>query len=246
LTGLKARYLKLLSDLPEADKGRIAAAGTQKQLETAMTLILTQGTKVRFKVRTVFEQKEDLDSDDKDHHEQTKKVESIDVWNEPGDCGIAFQKGETYLVYAIDDEESNRLGTNVCLRSARLSDAGEDLAYLYFFQGGPGESIRLEGFVTSEVEQLNQDRFQYSGKIGSPVANVVVELQSENIAHYTEPDVNGRFVFDGLTEGEYQVSVFEAGFPDRAERLSGPKRIHLKTGECAITTLLVLSRGLGH
>jgi hypothetical protein len=67
LTALKARYLELLSDLPESDKGRIAAAGTQEQLQTVMTLILSQGTRVRFKVRTLFQQKEDSDSYDKGH-----------------------------------------------------------------------------------------------------------------------------------------------------------------------------------
>jgi hypothetical protein len=42
------------------------------------------------------------------------------------------------------------------------------------------------------------------------------------------------------------ISVFEPGFPDRVERLAGPKPIHLKTGECAITALLVLTRAFSH
>jgi hypothetical protein len=41
---------------------------------------------------------------------------------------MAFQKGETYLVYTTDDEETDRLETNVCHGTARLSDAGEDLS----------------------------------------------------------------------------------------------------------------------
>jgi hypothetical protein len=64
LSTLKARYLKLLSDLPEGDKGRIAAAATQEQLQTVM---IEKGTSVRFKVRTLFQQKEDSAADEASH-----------------------------------------------------------------------------------------------------------------------------------------------------------------------------------
>jgi len=192
----------------------------------------SQGTRIRFKVRTVFRQKESSDSD-----------KFIDVWNESGDCGIPFQKGETYLVYATDDEESDHLETGVCRRTTRLTDAGEDLAYLYFVQNGGAEANRLEGFVTSEIEQLQQDRFHYTGRVKSPVSTVVIELQSANGARYTETDPGGRFVFDGLADGEYRAFVFEAGYPDRVKLLSGPKRVDVRKGKCATTALLVLVRG---
>jgi hypothetical protein len=232
---LKERYLKLLFDLPEGEKARIQSARTQEELQTVMTWLLSQGTKVRFRVRTLFHQQ-------RDDGEDTGKSKFIDVWNESGDCGIPFQKGETYLVYATDDEESDHLGTSVCHRTARLSDAGEDLAYLYFIQNGGAESTRLEGFVTSQIDQMIPYRFHYSGTIKSPVSDVVIELKSAHGARYTEPDPNGRFVFDGLAEGDYRVSAFEAGFPARVKTLSGPKRIHIQAGTCAVTTLLVLLR----
>jgi hypothetical protein len=110
---------------------------------------------MRFKGQTLFQQKEDASDDKK--QEGREKMRRSNLWNGPDDCGIAFQKGGTYLVYATDDEESKRAGTNVCLRSARVSDAGEDLAYLDYFQRGPDQAIRLVGFVTSEVQQLNRD-----------------------------------------------------------------------------------------
>jgi hypothetical protein len=37
----------------------------------------------------------------------------FEVWNDLGNCGSLFQKGETYLVYATDDEETDRLETGV-------------------------------------------------------------------------------------------------------------------------------------
>jgi hypothetical protein len=248
VAALKARYLKLLPDIPDSEKARILSAGTQEELQAAITWIQSQGTKVRFQVRTMFQHKKDPDSDDGDKEKEdnekrqpASKTDLLEVWNESGDCGIPFQKGETYLVYAIDDEESDHLGTNICLRTARLSDAGEDLAYLHFFQRGGSESARLEGFVTSEVAQLMPDRFHYSGEVKSPVSNVVVELAYPGGVRYTESDAGGRFVFDGLAEKEYQLSVFEPGFPQHVHRLSGPKPVRLTTKECTIATLLVLN-----
>jgi hypothetical protein len=154
----------------------------------------------------MFQRKEDSDSDAKENRQPTAKTDSIDIWNESGDCG----------------------------------DAGDDLAYLHFFQHGSGESGRLEGFVTSEVEQLRPDRFHYSGKVTSPVSDVVVELVSQGSFRYTEPDAGGRFVFDGLAEGDYRISIFEPGFPERVHLLSGPKPVHLIHNGCATTALLVL------
>jgi hypothetical protein len=60
---LKERYLNVLSDLPEQEKIHLQAVRTQKQLQTVMTWILSQGALVRFKVKTVFQDKNDSDSD---------------------------------------------------------------------------------------------------------------------------------------------------------------------------------------
>jgi hypothetical protein len=81
VAALQARYLHLLSDLPDAAKARILAAGTQEELQTVITWIQGQGTKVRFKVRTMFQQKEDSDADTKKNRAPAAKSDSIDVWN---------------------------------------------------------------------------------------------------------------------------------------------------------------------
>ena len=223
LKTLKERYLALLFDLPAEERKQIESAATQEKLQAVMGWILHK----------------DDDDDDKDKSKTAS--EFIEVWNEPGDCGISFQKGETYLVYANDDEETERLETNICHRTARVSDSGEDLTYLNFYQNDALPSARLEGFITSEMNQLNLDRFHYSGKIPAPVSDVVVELKSSEGARYTAPDTAGRFVFDGLAQGDYQVSVFDGGFPESIDLLSGPKRVRMKTKGCTTTTLLVLT-----
>lgn len=46
-----------------------------------------------------------------------------------GDCGYRFEVGESYLVYAYKYNESE-LGTNICQRTMRLTDAAEDLKVL--------------------------------------------------------------------------------------------------------------------
>ncbi len=206
LRTLKDRYLKLLFDLPDFEKSQIQSAATQERLQAVMIWVLSQGTRIRFKVRTTFQRKQDSDSDDKDSGSDKKDDQFAEVWNGAGDCGVSFQKGETYLVYATDDEETDRMETSICHRTARLSDSGEDLAYLDFFRNGGQEASRLEGFVTSEIAQLHPDQFRYTPRIKSPVSDVIVELKSADGSRYTEPDKGGRFVFDGLAEGDYPYS----------------------------------------
>ncbi|MBI5001777.1 hypothetical protein HZC31_00160 [Candidatus Woesearchaeota archaeon] len=46
-----------------------------------------------------------------------------------GDCGFSFEEGKSYLVYAYADE-SGDLHTNICSRTALLSDAEGDLVRL--------------------------------------------------------------------------------------------------------------------
>ncbi|MEJ8545914.1 hypothetical protein [Brevibacillus borstelensis] len=55
------------------------------------------------------------------------------------DCGFVFQTGSEYLVYAHPDtyySESGGLATNICTRTALLSDATDDLHAI-----GPGTPI---------------------------------------------------------------------------------------------------------
>jgi hypothetical protein len=187
---------------------------------------------VRFTVKTTFRgEKEKDDSDDEG---------PLEVWTDSGDCGYDFQVGETYLVYADEDEESGRINTSVCYRNRRLSDAGDDLAYLYFFQNGGDESARLEGFITAdEFYQRDLDKAHDPERAKLPEPGVILELQSGQSRRYTESDRDGRFVFDGLAGGEYSVSVFDAGYPEPVKLLAGPARVQVEKKGCASQMLLV-------
>jgi hypothetical protein len=157
-----------------------------------------------------------------------------------GECGYDFQQGETYLVYADSDEDSNVLSTSSCSRTRRLSDAGEDLTYLWVYKDRPEESTRLEGFTTTdEYYQLGFDRMHDPETTKAPVAGVIVELKSDRLIRYAESDAKGRFVFDGLRGGDYKVSAFARGYPLETRLLAGPQRFHIEQKSCARQVLLL-------
>jgi hypothetical protein len=159
-------------------------------------------------------------------------------------CGFAFQTGETYLVYADDDEESDVMTTGACTRTRRLSDAGDDLAYLYFFKNFGDRAGRLEGFVTTDLLYQRQlDTAHYSDRIAAPVAGAVVELKSAGPPRYAATDERGRFVFDGLPAGAYNLSAFTPAFPEDARLLAGPRDIRLEKGACATQVLVAPEEG---
>jgi hypothetical protein len=219
-------------DLPDYYKRRLSAAKTSDDIARLFYSIVAQGRRVRFKVKTTFRgEKEKEDSDDE---------ESLEVWTDSGDCGYDFQEGETYLVYADEDEETDRINTSVCYRNRRLSDAGDDLAYLFFYRNGGDESARLEGFVTSDqFYQRDLDRAHDPEKVKLPAPGVILELKSGQGQRYTQSERDGRFVFDGLAGGEYSVSVFDAGYPELVKLLAGPARVQMEKKGCASQILLV-------
>jgi hypothetical protein len=174
-----------------------------------------------------------------DDHDK-KDEDSFEIWTAFGDCGIDFQAGETYLVYANSDEGTDYFFTSSCTRTRRLSDSGEDLSYLFFYKNLPEESARLEGFVTSnERYKLDFDPLHNPSSIQAPVPGVVVELQSDRLTRYAEADRDGRFVFDGLHKGSYNVSAFAQGYPQDARLLVGPEPLQIDEKGCATQMLLV-------
>lgn len=239
---LKDAYLKTFPDLGADEKLKLQAAQTIDDVSSLFFSALDRGMRVRFKVKTLFKHEDDDDDsaknagpkDPKDDDKEKEAPEFLDVWTTFGDCGNDFQLGETYLVYTFNDEFSKYLFTSSCTRTRRLSDAGEDLAYLFFYSNHPGESARLQGFATTE--RLSQGDFDYlhdPETIKSPVGGVIVELQSDRLKRFAQSDKNGKFVFDGLPEGDYQLSAFSSSYPLNAQLLSGPTPLHIKAKSCA-------------
>lgn len=240
---LKAIYLKMLGDLPDEEKRELEVAVTHKQVEAAFNSIAAGGRRARFRVRTMFHDASDDDAKDTDKNakkdnddDKPGSGKELTIWTGQGDCGIDFQAGETYLVYAGNDEETGKLETSVCYRTKRLTDAGSDLAYLHFFEEGGSMSSRLEGFVTTE---RRQDRPTRVDAVQAPAAGLVVGLRWEGGTRYTRSGADGRFVFDGLAAGSYEVSVYDAAFPRAMKSLAGPEKVNVSEKGCAAAFLVV-------
>jgi hypothetical protein len=263
LGALKDTFRKIFPDLPPDYQQRLQAAGTPAQLNSLFDSVLNHGKQVRFLVRTVFRGGDDDDDkadpkkdgkkdDDQDGKQAAGKKDGdkprfFDVYTPFGDCGYDFQQGETYLVYADDDEETNILETSRCSRTNRVTDAGADLAYLYFLQNSAEASGRFEGFVTTNpYYQVEIDHLHDPEKISSPVSGAVLELQSGGRARYAATDPDGRFVFDGLATGEYQVAAYESGYPEDVRLLQGPARVRIDTKSCANRIILAPPAVVGH
>jgi hypothetical protein len=234
LRQVKDTYLAMFPGLDDREKRQVQAADTVQRMTSMFYSSLDRGMRVHLKVKTRFKQGDD-DADAKDKKDDEKKEpDFLDVWTTAGDCGYDFQIGETYLVYANDDEGADYFFTSTCMRTKRLSDAGDDLAYLYFYKNQPEASSRLEGFATSDRKsQLAIDPLHEPAAIGSPVAGVVLQLKSDKLTRYAESESAGRFIFDGLPEGNYELSVFASGYPKTNQLLAGPRRLHIKEKSCA-------------
>jgi len=257
LAALKDVFRKTFPDLPEDQRSRLDQAGSQASLVDLFYDVLGHDKRVRFRVGAVFRNGDDDDKDqragDKDNHKDAgngkaspkdakddddeAKGQVFDVWTPFGDCGFDFQVGETYLVFAGSDEETTIMETDRCTRTRRLSDAGPDLAYLYFYKEHKSASGRLEGFTTFDT--LYQGKQRDADKIDLPVPGLTVELKSPSGMRYTQSDPAGRFLFDGLEAGDYQLSGYASGFPDTVKLLSGPKRFHIDARGCSNQVLLI-------
>jgi hypothetical protein len=221
LAAAKSAYAGIFPDLPEDSKKLLDRAKSHADLVKVFYTILGSGRRVRFTVKTAYRGDEDED-------------DTLDVWTPFDDCGYDFQTGETYLVYADGDEETGVVSTDFCSGTKRLSDAGGDLAYLYFFENNGDDSARLDGFATSnELHQLDATHAQ------APVAGVMVELKSERGSRDTPTDVNGKFVFDGLAAGDYSVAAYGPGYPKTVSLLAGPQHVRVEAKGCAAATLLI-------
>jgi len=237
LARLKEIFLQLYPGMPDYYKEKLQSAKTHRQLEAIVDAIGAQGRQARIRVKKYFKRAEndDADHDDKDD-DNVEKHEAISVWTPAGDCGYDFQKGETYLIYADSDEETERIETGSCTRTKRLTDAGDDLAYLYFRENGGDKSTRVEGFVTDEA---NQDVSRFEDAIRSPVPDVILELGSADGSRFARAAADGRFAFDGLSEGPYSLTVFAAEYPREVSQLAGPVKFQVQNKSCGRQILAV-------
>jgi len=237
LQALKKRFREAFADLPRPLAQRLDAARTHEALLQVFDSVLDGGRAVRFRVQTVFARGgDDDDSNDDDDDDETPQV--IDVVTPFADCGYDFQLGETYLVFAKRDEDSNNLETSTCTATKRLSDAGQDLSYLYFFKMNPKSAGRLDGRAKySPLFGLPGAAVQRSED--APAVGLVIGIQSGNAVRYGVSDRAGKFVFDGLPPGDYSLNAWAPGYPDTSRLLGGPYQVRVGEKSCVERTIVI-------
>ena len=231
LARLKQIYLDMFTGIPDYARTRIANAQTQSELQAEFDAVQSEGRVAKFRVTTSYKRDSGDDED---------KPEFLDIWTGSGDCGVDFQVGETYLVYAIEDEDSGKLETSSCMRTRRISEEKGDLGFLYFLQHSEKESTRLEGFVSTSFADQSLPR--YEDGVSAPSAGAVLELDSGAGQRYTQSDSQGRFSFDGLKAGDYRLSLLGAGFPRTPRTVLLSHSFHADEASCARQILIIPAR----
>jgi hypothetical protein len=237
---LKSQLQKLLPDLPSDRQKELAAATTQAALVQFFGSVLDQGRMVTFRVKSVYARGTD-DDDNKDADNDDSAPKEVTVWTPFGDCGVDFQTGETYLVYSTNDEETGMIATTRCTRTKRLTDAGEDLPYLEDYRDTPKAATRLEGFATyNPTYHTREFPPQEADVPDPPVPGLTIELTTQDgNRRFTTSDQQGRFLFDGLAEGDYQVKAWAPGFPDVETQLAASPEFHVEDKECGRPILII-------
>lgn len=220
---LKRIYLQALPNLPTRFKRELESVTTAAEFDAFWDRVTEEGMRARFRIVETFR----------------GSVRGIaDVWTEFTSCGIPFQKGETYLVYAsASKKKGGRLETSVCARTARVTDAGEDLTYLYFYRKGGSASSRLYGFVTTSEESSRAARAE---SVVQPAPGRIVKVASSQTSRFDTTDAKGRFVLDGLEEGSYRVSVYDS-LGDELP-VTAPVTVQVAANSCTNRVLVVPQR----
>jgi len=208
---LRELYLEIL---PEQYKPRIVRAKGRSELDALFQAVIENGKRVRLKVQVAY---------------KGASGDTVDVWTDFSDCTAYLLKGETYLIYAQRGGKG-RLETGACSGNDRLTNAGEDLAYLHFILHGGAASGRVYGFVTSNEGDLKLPRLWWN--VPNPVPDLILRVESDNTARYAETNRHGEFAFDGLEPGKYALSVLDKDFPEKEQLLSGPRTVTVPSRGC--------------
>ena len=162
---------------------------------------------------------------------------TIDVWTDFSDCSLALAKGETYLVYASRDK-SGRYFADRCSGTQRLTDAGPDLAYLFFRENGVGIDGRIYGFLTADERDLVLPRI--GDMVRAPQSNMPIELSesTSGLRWFSVTNAQGGFAFDGLASGQYDLSVLDPKTLEPRKEIQN-RRVQIQKSECKAEFLYV-------
>ena len=118
-------------------------------------------------------------------------------------CGVGFEIGTQYLVYAWGLEEP--YGASVCSRTAPLSAAKHDLALLREYRDRAVKP-RLFGTVLGTIMPRPTQTSADLKHVAVP--NLVVTASGKAGRRQTTTDTDGQFAFVGLPPGVYTVRAY--------------------------------------
>ena len=125
-----------------------------------------------------------------------------------GDCGYWFLRNESYVVYAYRSSEDNKLYTNICTRTAPVSQAAEDLAYLRGLANTkPGATLY------GELRRYTADPQRGPVNPETKMSGVKVIVTGEGKTYETVTNDAGEYRVTGLPPGDYDA------FPELPETL---------------------------
>jgi len=230
---LKAVYSNMLGEVPDRPRIAFESASSIQELDAAFDKVLAQGRQVRLNIRQNFLTATDDGQPDDDANSAAANQRTV-VWTGVDDCGVDFQSGETYLIYANSDEQTGKLETSACSRTRRLTDAAADLGYLFFVGEGEGKSVRIEGRLVPPSQDPATDKLRSANPSR---AGLVVSLSGGGQRRYTRSGQEGGFVFEGLAPGVYTISVYTADFPQVTVSLGEPVQVSASEKTCATPSI---------
>jgi hypothetical protein len=116
-------------------------------------------------------------------------------------CGIGFEVGQQYLVYAYrHDIKKEMLSTNKCSRTRPINSAAEDLEYIHgLSKAQPG------GSILGEIFQENRTQNGILPSLPLEGVKVTIEGQGKSVTVATNSE--GKFHASSLPAGSYKVRV---------------------------------------
>jgi hypothetical protein len=79
--------------------------------------------------------------------------------------------------------------------------------------------------------------------VSAPLAGGLLELDGGGAARYAQSDSEGRFVFDGLKEGDYRVSLLAPGYPRAPRSVIVSRGFHAAADGCVRQVLVDAAGG---
>lgn len=126
----------------------------------------------------------------------------VDIYLPGGSNDPRFGVGDAWMVYAHHRGDGPGWTTSICGRTARLSDAREDLDYARLSDEAKGPS-RVFGRVVRQDVEISGPRRRY---VEVPLPDVVVSIAGANETHRTRTRPDGSYGFLLPSQQAFRVS----------------------------------------